>query len=190
MGVSFSSIKSQFCNLVKVRAHGSRKVNWVFLLKSILDFLDKRRVGYLKRELSSANKTKLNDHFDFIRQIEKSIQPGEVSPPGLTCKIGSKNYNFCGINTTARWSDETKRADVWSDILALAFQCDAMRSGMLQVAEGQSTIGMQNISGVDNTYHDTGHGPHNGPLGILKYSKGYWHVGLFAQNGRKIKKHP
>ena len=123
--------------------------------KSILDLLDARRVEYLNKLASSQSRQRLEDHFDHIRTIENSLQDVEVSDSGL-CLKPSDPGSDPGKN--GAYSNENKRAEVMTELIAMAFACDISRVGTMSLTISQSFMSVQNIIGVQAEYHQMSHG--------------------------------
>lgn len=156
--------------------------------KSVLDFLDKRRVQYLKSELSVADKKKLSDHFDLIRSLENSLSETSKS---LTCEIPSKTLVYPSVDVTNHYGGEDERSKIWADMILLAFKCDATRAGTLLITGSQSTMSVKPFTGQNYFYHDTSHGPANGTIGMVNFTKMYnWHVKVMLRVAQKLMNTP
>ncbi len=152
--------------------------------KSVLDFLDKRRIQYLKNELSVGDQKKLSDHFDLIRTMEKDLTQ---VPTTLTCDIPGKQLVYPAVDVTSHYSGEDDRSKIWSDMVLLAFKCDSTRAGTLLVTGSQSTMSVKALTGQDYFYHDTSHGPVNGTLGLINFTKMYnWHLKVMLRVAQKL----
>lgn len=132
--------------------------------KSILDLIEKDRLQFLNRELSSKEKTMLSDHFDKIRDLETrivAIDPTTMSnscvkpnDPGADPAQGS---DYVGDVASSGYSNEDKRADVFIDMIAMALTCDIARQGTFRLTDGQSFMNSFPFSGVAIDCHQLTH---------------------------------
>jgi hypothetical protein len=158
--------------------------------KSVLDLVlgDANR---LSASLSGADKARLDQHFQQIREIEKSIAggAGATGPVSGQCAVPTKpgadpatTIGSAGVINS--WSNETLRGDVMADLLAMALACDLTRSISWQLTWDQCGMTSSVISGVNSDLHAISHDVSNDTTGSLKTAmeKQYnWHCARFAR---------
>ena len=123
--------------------------------KSILDLLDSRRVEYLNKLASSQSRQRLEQHFDHIRTIETQLEDIEVDTSGICSKPSDPGAD---PGKNGAYSNENKRAEVMTELIAMAFACDIARAGTMSLTISQSFMSVQNIVGVAAEYHEMSHG--------------------------------
>jgi hypothetical protein len=139
-----------------------------FLLKqrkSILDLVDKR-TDRLIPQLGSADRIKMQQHLDEIRDLERRInamQPVYTQTckvpmdPGADPMIGGDQMGTA-FDITKGYSNEELRAQVFSDLIHMAFVCDLTRSASLQYTMAQSHLNLYPaIGGAPFDVHELGH---------------------------------
>lgn len=116
--------------------------------KSALDFVlaDANR---LLNSLGSADRVRLEYHFEKIRELERSLASGTPSGGGGTCQKPSdpgpdpsiSTYSFGG------WANETRRGEQMADMIAYALACDMVRSVSWAYTHDQSWMNSNKTSG-------------------------------------------
>lgn len=177
--------------------------------KSVLDLLDQRRVQYLQNLVGQEAKTKLSDHFDRLRDLERQVDADIQMTDAVvnTCKMASQPPSSLPLGTDyvgthpihnditggMGWSDETKRSQLFRDIMVMGISCDRARLGTLRLTYDQSFVSAQQLIGVGKgsgrakDYHETTHG--TGTVDDLAMCTA-WHVNEFlrlAEDLRNIK---
>ncbi len=127
--------------------------------KSVLDFLLGQR-DKLLNQVSVSDKQRLSDHFDQIRDLERSIASTgncSVLPSPGADPVRAGNY-----------SDEFKRNRVFMDLIHAAMVCDATRvvTHMISTAQGHMNASKLHpqLANVTADVHDLGHGGGNIPV--------------------------
>lgn len=165
--------------------------------KSIIDLV-RGDFEVLIPQLGKADQERLERHLDEIRDLEKRL--GAVAPdatehctmlpdPGPDPAVGGDNESVSGDNFDVNngWSDETARAQIFHDLIHMAFVCDLTRSVALLYTMAQSHMNIHPIVGHAYDQHELGHSG----LGTQEVSKVIaWHVDLFAQLVSKIRDTP
>lgn len=160
--------------------------------RSVLDLIlgDANR---LAGSLSGADKIRLEQHFDEIRQIEKRLVTAPVASTGAagSCTLPASPGNdpATGSDVFGGWSSETIRGDLMTDMIAMALACDLTRAVSLQLTFDQCGLGSLNISGVDKDLHQISHDVGNDTTGVLKnamYQHTNWHCARFARLVQKL----
>ena len=147
---------------------------------SLLDQVGKD-ISRLKRKLSPADRNKVNEYLDSIREVERRIQKAEAQTsdnplPDLDRPVG----------VPAFYGDHAK---LMFDLQVLAFQGDVTRVITLQLAREASTRTYNEI-GVSDPHHPTSHHG-NDPEKIAKIAKiNQYHVSLFTYLIEKLKATP
>lgn len=168
-----------------------------FLLKqrkSILDLVT-ARTERLIPSLGNADKVKMQQHLDEIRDLERRIL---AMPPvyTATCKVPANPGTDPGIGgdqmgTTfdpmKGYSNEELRATVFSDLLHMAFVCDLTRSASLQYTMAQSHLNLSPvIGGKQFDVHELGHSGKTADMTLAHA----WHTKHFARLVQKLKDTP
>src|SRR5262249_14164705 len=145
--------------------------------KSVLDLLDRRTTKLMTR-LGAADKARLQDHLDEIRDLERQVaaippvataqcqKPGDPGPdPALG---GNQGDTF---DQNLGYSGEEARAKVFCDLIHMAFVCDLTRVASLQFSMAQSHLNMYALTGQASDLHEIGHHGLPGPNVTLEMSK-------------------
>jgi hypothetical protein len=171
--------------------------------KSVLDLITAKREGLLAK-VGAADKIKLEQHFDELRDLEQrisAIDPGSVAgcmlptDPGPDPEIGGDNAGSgsADIGTNTGYSDEDGRADVMVDLIHMAFVCDLTRVATLQVTVFQSHMNVYQLSSdlglpIRADQHEVGHNGDADNRGQIVVSTILgWHVGIWGKLVRKLK---
>ncbi len=168
-----------------------------FLLKqrkSILDLVDKRTTRFVDR-LGGADRVKMQQHLDEIRDLERRVNALPpvytatcVVPtsPGTDPPIGAVQTGS-GFDATKGYSDEEKRARIFSDLIHMAFVCDLTRSVALQYTMAQSHVNLVPvIGGKPFDLHELGHSAKS----IDMHLAHAWHARHFAYLVQKLRDTP
>lgn len=166
--------------------------------RSVLDLIAKERVDFLKRELAPREKAQLADHFDQIRDLEKSLETVEDPGDGPTCRkpaeprdpaegadyVGRQQDN---TNPNLGYSNEDRRADLMNELVHMAFSCDIARHGTLRLTLNQSYVNMYEIAGYVSDYHEMSHykGPEANFIRAIE-----WHVRKYADLLERLRTTP
>ncbi len=156
--------------------------------KSVLDVVDRSMKGLYDR-LGRADQTRLTQHWDEIRALEKRLaalpattpssaacQP--ITDPGPDPAVGGSIADPNGYDANAGYSDEDARAAVFTDLTAMALACDMTRSMTLMHTFVQSFMNAAAIAQVSRTVHDAHH--QGGPT-VQKIARiAAWHMKHFA----------
>jgi hypothetical protein len=137
---------------------------------SLLDWV-REDIGRLQRQLGAADRTKVTEYLDTVREVERRIQKAETQTldnplPDLDRPVG----------VPAAYEDHAK---LMFDLQVLALQGDITRVITFQLARETSNRSYPEI-GVADPHHPTSH--HGGdPEKVAKIAKiNQFHVSLFA----------
>jgi hypothetical protein len=164
--------------------------------KSVLDVVDRRMGGMVDR-LGAADKAKLQEHFDKIRNLEDLLDnlppdqtgactqlpdPGE--DPALGGAFGGDDPNAYDVN--AGYSGEATRIRVFSDLLHMALVCDLTRVATFMHTMMQSFMNVEPFTGHQFAMHDMSH---NGQT--VNYDDVIaWHMDHYAYLVAKLRDTP
>lgn len=143
---------------------------------SLLDFV-KDDMSRLRRELGPADRTRVDEYFDSVREVERRIQKAEESVaenpnPDLDRPVG----------VPAAYADHAR---LMFDLQVLAMQSDVTRVITFQIARETSNRTYPEI-GVPDPHHPLSHHG-NDPAKIERMSKiNAFHVSLFAEYLEKL----
>lgn len=170
---------------------------------SVLDLLGDKRQRLVAR-LGTADRARLELHFDEIRALELRIQalPPVASgtcivpaDPGADPAVGGDNAGSGSsqIGTNTGYSGETERARVLADLIHMAFVCDLTRVATLQLTTFQSHMNVFPVTSALGTpiradLHEVGHNGDDANRGQLAVSTVLrWHVSSYAYLLEKLK---
>lgn len=174
--------------------------------KSVLDLITAKREAIVNK-LGAADKIRLEQHFDELRELEmriSAIDPGGIAScmvptdPGADPEIGGDNAGAgsADIGTNTGYSDEDLRASVMVDLIHMAFVCDLTRVATLQVTVFQSHMNVFQLSSdlgmpIRADQHEVGHNGDAENRGQIVVSTILgWHVGIWGSLVRKLKETP
>ncbi|MFN7132972.1 MAG: DUF1552 domain-containing protein [Myxococcales bacterium] len=163
--------------------------------KSILDLV-RQSTGELMPQLGTADRARMERHFDEIRDLERRVAAISlpVEPEGA-CRApadpgpdpalgGAQGGSF---STNNGYSNEEQRAKTFCDIIHMALACDLTRSVSLMMSMFQSHMNMYPLIGIANDLHEIGHSS----AGTKGVSKGIaWHVKHYAYLVQKLRDTP
>jgi hypothetical protein len=162
--VVFERLFGEGGNLEQRRAALSRRA-------SLLDWV-REDIVRLQRELGAADRAKVSQYLDSVREVERRIQKGEAEAsdnrlPDLDRPIGVP-------------ASYAEHARLMFDLQKLAFQGDVTRIVTFQLARESSNRTYPEI-GVPDPHHPTSH--HGGdPEKLAKLAKiNQFHISLFAE---------
>jgi hypothetical protein len=163
--------------------------------KSVLDLV-KAQSDRLQARLGTADRTRLQRHFDEVRDLEKRVssQMGPILAPA--CKaIGdpgddppTKFVDYGNQFGPAGFSSEDKRGPLMMDLMHMALTCDRTRVGTVLLSFIQCFIAVQPLLGITDggDLHGTGHSDNeSGNAKVIG-----WHVGLMAYLAKKLRETP
>jgi hypothetical protein len=167
--------------------------------KSILDLVTTRAQALLGR-LGSADRRRIERHFDEIRDLERRIS--EIPAVGTTagCTMIADPGQDEAVRKTQKgvvegsiprylgYANEDTRARVMSDLLHMAFTCDLTRSATLAYTFAQCFIDTQALLGIQQTdVHELGHGAGSDEDKADAFA---WHIKHFAYLVAKLRDTP
>src|SRR5262245_1195769 len=142
---------------------------------SLLDRV-RERTSALQRDLGAADRARLGDYLDTVREIERRVQLASSRDLSAITIPGAP------IGELSRFDEQV---GLMFDLIALAYRADLTRvASYIMVAEG--TIRTYNHIGVSDAFHPVSH--HANDLGRLeKLAKiQTWHVERFAAFVKKL----
>jgi hypothetical protein len=147
---------------------------------SILDWMT-ADMARLRRELGTADRTRVTQYLDSVREVERRIQRAEqASAEGITIDISRP------ATVPVVWEDHVK---LMFDLQVLAMQTDMTRVVTFQMARETSTRSYPHI-GVPEPHHPVSHHT-NDPEKLAKLAKiNAHHVSLFAHLLQRLKDTP
>ena len=174
--------------------------------KSVLSLITDKRERILSK-LGAADKVRLGEHFDQIRELELRIaamppasgeQCQKPPAPADDLPLGGNNAGSGSdtIGTTTGYSDEHTRARLLADLIHMAFVCDITRVATLQITVFQSHMNVFQISSdfgmpIRADLHECGHNGDATTRGQLPVSMCLgWHIGHYGYLLDKLKKTP
>lgn len=151
-------------------------------------------------KLGAADRQRLERHFDELRNLEQRLdaeQPPlegacEMLPhPGDDPAIGGavENGDTGGYEGGGAYSDEQLRAEILTDLVAMAFTCDLTRVASVMYTMAQCFLNANPLFGQPSDMHELGHfGVGGGQVGLDAMSDGVaWHVGHFGRLVQKLR---
>jgi Protein of unknown function (DUF1552) len=174
--------------------------------RSVLSLITEKRERILAK-VGAADRVRLGEHFDQIRDLETRIAAMPPSVGGQCVKPGAPKgdlplgENNAGsdsnsIGTNTGYSDEDTRARLLADLIHMAFVCDITRVATLQITVFQSHMNVFEISTdfgmpIRADLHECGHNGDATTRGQLPVSMCLgWHVGHYAYLMDKLKQTP
>lgn len=167
--------------------------------------LDKR--DQLLARVGAADKARLEEHFDQIRDLETRLSAMPTmtggacqlpAEPGDDPPVGGNNAGSTSdeIATNTGYSDEDTRARLLADLVHMAFVCDLTRVATLQITSFQSHMNVYPISNnlglpIRADLHECGHNGDADNRGTLPVSTCLeWHLTHYAYLVNKLKQTP
>ncbi len=160
--------------------------------RSVLD-VAAQRAASLRTIVSRADWSRIEEHFEAIRDLERKIAlliPGPVGGPSAGIVGPGVTGNGCvGMSMPtepsqgATWSNETLRGEIFADMIALAFACDLTRSVAWQLSWWQCAMSLSEISGVPEDMHYLTHNNASDGQSRVHHQTVYsaWHVKMYSR---------
>ncbi|MCH9688982.1 MAG: DUF1552 domain-containing protein [Deltaproteobacteria bacterium] len=153
--------------------------------------------------LGQTDRIRLERHFDELRALENRLdqeQPPtegacELLPdPGEDPAIGGavENGDTDGYAGGGAYSNEERRAEILTDLVAMAYTCDLTRVASMMYTMAQCFLNAQPLFGQPSDIHELGHfGVGGGMVGLEAVSDGVgWHVAHFGRLVEKLRDTP
>jgi hypothetical protein len=170
---------------------------------SVLDLVLAKRDKLLAK-LGGADRLRIQQHFDEIRDLENRIRAippmmtgtcMKPADPGPDPGIGGDNAGSSSdvIGTDTGYSNETQRAKVFADLIYMAFVCDLTRVATLQITTFQSHMNVFSITTdlglpIRADLHEVGHNGDANNRGQLPVSTCLkWHIQTYAYLINRLK---
>ncbi len=158
--------------------------------RTVLDLIGDS-AGQLLPRLGHADKLRLEQHFDEIRALEARL--GQMQPPTTAQCVAPTDPGDdwpespqAPENEEQGWSNEELRAEVFTDLIHMAFVCDLSRVASLMFGAWKSYLSMAQAVGYNHDLHGLSHFGGAG-TGISPLSDGLaWHVKHYARLIRKL----
>jgi hypothetical protein len=164
-----------------------------FLLKqrkSVLDFVA-GDVTRLMGRLGAADKTRLQRHFDELRGLEGRLEMPVAPVSTQSCKQPAAPGDDPPVSPAGNYgySGEDQRADVMTDLIAMAFACDLSRVASFMITEWKCYMNVKPILGIDIDMHELTHGAAGQKIEVVSDSVA-WHVKQWSKLITKLKALP
>ncbi len=171
--------------------------------KSVLDFIEKRKLAYLNNLVSSNAKQKISDHLDHMRDIEKSIVSDMEKGQAQACEKIGKPKDYSRVDNVNDYSNEYERSLIFVDLMAMAIKCDLSRYGTLVITPTQNMINHDKIKklyGVNTSansrekdYHGNTHNTNvakdlNHDIWLELSAVYRWHIDVMLRLADKLSK--
>ncbi len=162
--------------------------------KSALDLVDRRMNGMLDK-LGTADKQRLQRHYDEIRELENrldAVAPDQtgacdlLADPGPDPVLGGEPSTPSAWNVNLGYSDEDARATVMTDLLHMALTCDLTRSATLMYTMWQSFMNIHPLTGQSWNHHIM---HHQGSTSLVNEMI-TWHFDHFSRLIAKLRDTP
>ncbi len=148
----------------------------------------------LSTRLGSADRIRMEQHFDEVRALEDRIS--QIAPPttplcdmlpdpGSSWPVGEPGGTQSGSDT-ASWSNEELRAEILVDLIHMAFVCNMSRVATLMFEHWGSAINVYPMIGIVTDLHSTSHFGNPGPGVSGQGDAIAWHMRHFARLVRKL----
>ncbi len=147
--------------------------------KSVLDVVADE-LTTMKGNLGAADKRRLEQHTDQIRQLEMGLD--KIQPVGARCKLLPMPGPDPAREAGYAYAGEEERGDVYTDLIAMAFACDMTRIASYMLTHQKCWMGLP--PGFPRKYPDIHQMSHEGPVIEFIDAVGY----LVKQWGKMIKK--
>lgn len=147
--------------------------------RSVLDLVDRRMAGLVDK-LGVADRQRLEQHYDAVRDLESRLQ-SPIDQTGQCLDIGDPGPDLG--HQAEGYSQEAERAEVFHRLIQLAFSCDMTRSAMLMYTRFQSRV---RLNGSLAEIHDI---QHNGVGADLEPIVA-WHMERWADLIRLLRDTP
>ena len=118
--------------------------------RSVLDLVDRRMEGLLHR-MGRSDKTRLEQHFDHLRELELRLEAPPIDEGGAC--LSPDEPTPIDIDPDLRWSDELERASQLIELTRLALSCDLTRVVALMLTPFSSEFNLQPAFGREQTFH-------------------------------------
>lgn len=144
---------------------------------SVLDLIadDAQR---LTSSLGPSDKIRVDQHFEEIRSLERSVQAAMAGGGGGACYSAAPPTDPpLGTNAFSGWSNETLRGQLQADMIAYALSCDLTRVASWMMTFEQ--VQMANVVDGQTQMHDDSHNAQVRPTHIAANCN--WHATLFAR---------
>lgn len=146
---------------------------------SVLDLVH-RRAERLSARLGSVDRSRITDHMDAVRTLERQLSdiPSTSPSPMASCGSVSLDSHTPGMHPeVANYYYERERAVAWSSLWHLLFTCDLVRTGSHMHTFAQCFLPGNILTGQNTDLHETTHGGADGD-----HSKAVaWHVEEFGR---------
>lgn len=173
--------------------------------KSVIDLV-RGDITSLMRRLGRSDQTRMEQHLEQVREIERRINSAPITAGGQCQQIGPYTVPAVGagsdsgdgfdIPVNVGYSGEDIRSRIFMDLIHMAFVCDMTRVASLVITQMQSHMNVKKAFSdrygltVPNDVHELGHsgGTTGGTLRMNQMIA--WHVDLYAYLLAKLKSTP
>ena len=130
--------------------------------RSVIDLVGRRADGLYSR-LGVADRNRLQEHFDQIRDMEGRLSALPVdrcivpTDPGPDPEIYTRAFTVADTTYTIGYSNEDLRGRVMADLVVHAMRCDLTRSVSMQHTFRQCWMSGLEVTGYDADFHELTH---------------------------------
>lgn len=150
--------------------------------RSVLDLVLPRANNLLNR-VGTADRERLEQHFEEIRKLERSLSEQGTGASTACRKLDTPRDPAIG----ALYSQEDARARLYCDLIHMAFACNATQVATMMFTFFQCFMSASQIIGVNMDVHELSHGA--GPdMGVARAIA--WHMKHFAYLVAKLRDTP
>jgi hypothetical protein len=156
--------------------------------RSVLDFVRVETSSLLAR-LGQADRVRLQQHLDEIRGLESRLTAAPTAAP-RSCKqpaAPGDDPPTAKYAIPTPFNNEDQRADLLTDLIAMAFACDLSRVATFLLTEWKCWLNGKSFTGIDSDIHELTHGA--GPLSSVSDSVA-WLVRQWSKLVAKLKALP
>ncbi len=140
----------------------------------------------LNQRVSAADRVRLEQHYEEIRKIERTLQAAPTPVATGSCSPVAPNADpSIGPNSFGSTSNETARGEVMADLIAMAFACDVTRVVSWMLTYDQVFMG--SVDGTANMHEDS----HNiSDRETVVGENANWHASLFGRLVKRLNELP
>ncbi len=153
--------------------------------KSVLDFVS-TDMQSLMPKLGQADRVRMQKHYEAIRDLETRVAAVPPVQASKACRLTAAPAADPPLDPAGDygWNNEDLRADLLTDLLAMAFTCDLSRVSSFIIASAGSYLNTKTFTGISRDMHGMTHVA--GPFSALNESLA-WNVRQWAKLVTKLK---
>ncbi len=151
--------------------------------RSVLDFVG-GEANRLMTRLGQADRARMQLHLTQLRDLEQRLATLPTLPTGTSCKQPTAPGTDPAVGGEFGYSDEETRADILSDLIAMAFACNLSRVASYMITDWKCYLNMKIPTGFSGDMHSLTHGSY--PLSMVSDAVA-WMVKQWAKLIVKLK---